>query len=274
MDHMFAPMMVKELGKFEEDNIEHIRKKMDEYFVNNKSFKEWEDQCDVEEIKIPGGDGQDMVVYIIKAKKNKDKKDLPCMIECHGGWGISMQAKYLNGVMSRLCTMMDVVIFNIEYRLAPEHKTPAGAQDCVAAVKHFKEHAAQYGGNPDKLSLMGDSGGAWIAMIACVLLMREDPALPKQLIKTLYLMYPQLGLRICELPRNTIPEYDHFRAEMQEDVFRLLASDYDKQVEEEDLLLTPVKISVEEAKNLPGVVLTTSEFDHCKYDVHYLLPTL
>ena len=131
-----------------------------------------------------------MLVYVIKSKKNKDKKDLPCIIECHGGGGITMHAMYLNGVMSRLCTMMDVVVFNIEYRLAPEHKTPAGAWDVVAAVKHFKENAAKYGGDPNRLSLMGDSGGAWVAMIACVLLMREDPALPKQLIKTLYLCYP------------------------------------------------------------------------------------
>src|SRR5207237_1187791 len=49
---------------------------------------------------------------------------------------------------------------NIEYRLAPQHPWPAGAEDMGAAVRFVAEHAATYGADPAKIFLMGHSAGA------------------------------------------------------------------------------------------------------------------
>jgi acetyl esterase/lipase len=49
---------------------------------------------------------------------------------------------------------------NVEYRLAPAHPWPAGAEDMAAAVRWTGEHAAEYGGDPAKVFLMGHSAGA------------------------------------------------------------------------------------------------------------------
>jgi len=46
------------------------------------------------------------------------------------------------------------------YRLAPEHRWPAGAQDVAAAVGWIRRHIAGYGGAPDKIVVAGNSAGA------------------------------------------------------------------------------------------------------------------
>ena len=49
---------------------------------------------------------------------------------------------------------------NITYRYAPEVKWPAGAEDVAAAVGWLREHIAEYGGDPDRIIVAGNSAGA------------------------------------------------------------------------------------------------------------------
>lgn len=49
---------------------------------------------------------------------------------------------------------------NVEYRLAPEFPWPAGAEDVGAAVRFVAEHIESYGGDPNRIYLMGHSAGA------------------------------------------------------------------------------------------------------------------
>lgn len=46
------------------------------------------------------------------------------------------------------------------YRLAPAHPWPAGADDVARLVAWLKLEAAQHGGDPDRIVLMGQSAGA------------------------------------------------------------------------------------------------------------------
>ena len=85
------------------------------------------EQCDIRPITIPGGDGQDLVVYVIKSKANKGKTGLSGFVWAHGGAGIYGDAITENGGLCKLAIQNDVVIFNVNYRIAPEHKSPAGA---------------------------------------------------------------------------------------------------------------------------------------------------
>jgi len=48
----------------------------------------------------------------------------------------------------------------INYRLAPDHQWPAGGEDVAAAVAWLKAHAAEHGGDPQRIVLVGTSAGA------------------------------------------------------------------------------------------------------------------
>lgn len=49
---------------------------------------------------------------------------------------------------------------NATYRLAPKHQWPAAAQDIGAVVKWVRANIAAYGGDPNRILLMGHSSGA------------------------------------------------------------------------------------------------------------------
>lgn len=48
----------------------------------------------------------------------------------------------------------------MNYRLAPEHRFPSGAEDVAAAVAWLRANAAGHGGDPDRIVLVGSSAGA------------------------------------------------------------------------------------------------------------------
>lgn len=48
---------------------------------------------------------------------------------------------------------------NIEYRLAPEFRYPSGADDVAASVAWARRHAPEFGGDPDRVLLVGHSAG-------------------------------------------------------------------------------------------------------------------
>lgn len=48
----------------------------------------------------------------------------------------------------------------MQYRLAPEHRFPAGAEDVARAVAWLREHAEEHGGDPLNIVLVGHCTGA------------------------------------------------------------------------------------------------------------------
>lgn len=53
-----------------------------------------------------------------------------------------------------------MVAVNATYRLAPQHPWPAGAEDVGKVVAWLKVHASEYGGDPNRIILIGHSAGA------------------------------------------------------------------------------------------------------------------
>lgn len=48
----------------------------------------------------------------------------------------------------------------MNYRLAPKHPWPAGGEDVAAAIQWLRKNIAQYGGDPERIFLFGQSAGA------------------------------------------------------------------------------------------------------------------
>jgi len=66
-------------------------------------------------------------------------------------------------------TAAGCVWFSIDYRLAPAHRWPAGYEDTLTAIRWVKAHAAEFGGDPRRIALVGHSAGGHLACLAGVL---------------------------------------------------------------------------------------------------------
>jgi len=84
---------------------------------------------------------------------------LPVILYIHGG-GFRILSKDTHWVMGLSFARRGYLVFNIDYRLAPQNPFPAGAEDSAAALAWVKENAARYGGDLRRLSLAGESAGA------------------------------------------------------------------------------------------------------------------
>jgi predicted esterase len=58
-----------------------------------------------------------------------------------------------------------MVAAETNYRLAPQFKYPAANDDVSAAIKYVRDHAKEYGGDPDKIFVWGHSAGASLVAI-------------------------------------------------------------------------------------------------------------
>jgi acetyl esterase/lipase len=83
----------------------------------------------------------------------------PVVVYVHGG-GFRILSKDTHWVMALAYARRGYVVFNINYRLAPEHRFPAGLEDASAALLWVKRNAHRWGGDPERLILAGESAGA------------------------------------------------------------------------------------------------------------------
>jgi acetyl esterase/lipase len=105
---------------------------------------------------------------IFHSTKAKELKDV--IIFIHGGsWSSGDKDTYW--WMGRNLAHMGIVAVNINYRLAPDAKYQDMALDCANATKWVVEHIAEYGGNKDRIFLMGHSAGGHLAE-----LINSDPS--------------------------------------------------------------------------------------------------
>jgi acetyl esterase/lipase len=83
----------------------------------------------------------------------------PVVVAFHGGGLIGGNRAALTNVADYFASLGYVGV-TAGYRLAPESKWPEGARDVAAAVTWLAQHAAEYGGDPAQIFVVGISTGA------------------------------------------------------------------------------------------------------------------
>jgi acetyl esterase len=101
---------------------------------------------------------------------------LPAIVYLHGG-GFRMLSKDSHWLPGLIFARRGYVVFVASYRLAPRHPFPAALQDAAALWCWVAEHARQYGVDPARIGLAGESAGANLAtaLTLCTTFRREEP---------------------------------------------------------------------------------------------------
>ena len=110
----------------------------------------------------------------------------PLLIFFHGSGFVLCSLDTHDGMCCNLCAGGACVVVSVDYRLAPEHKFPAGPDDCLHATRWAAAHATELGAARGRIAVAGDSAGATMAAVTALRLRDEGgPSLCGQL-----LLYP------------------------------------------------------------------------------------
>ena len=140
--------------------------------------------AEVRDQTIPGPAG-DIPVRIYRP----DGSSLPILVYAHGGGFVFCDLDSHDGLCREIANRTPAVVVSVAYRLAPEHRWPAAADDFYAATQWAADNASSLGGDAGRVAVGGDSAGGNLAAVTALMARdRGDPTLAAQL-----LLYPVLA---------------------------------------------------------------------------------
>ncbi|NIP45709.1 MAG: alpha/beta hydrolase fold domain-containing protein [Gammaproteobacteria bacterium] len=119
-----------------------------------------------------------------------DVRPLPALVYIHGGGWLVGNLDSHDKIMRLLALRSGAAVVGVDYRLAPEHKFPTALDECRAVVAHLRDHGTDWGIDPQRLAIGGDSAGANLSMAVALSLRDTEP----DRLALLVLVYGVFGL--------------------------------------------------------------------------------
>jgi acetyl esterase/lipase len=110
-------------------------------------------------------------VYEPESKASSHEDALSPVLVCVHGGGFIRGDKTKTANAGWCFARAGVLTVVPNYRLAPESRWPCGPEDVAAVVQWVRAHARRYGGDPERIVLLGESAGA--AHVAAATLWRR-----------------------------------------------------------------------------------------------------
>lgn len=88
---------------------------------------------------------------------------LPAYIYAHGGGFVVGDLDMVDTICRTICRDAKIVVASVDYRLAPEHRFPAGLEDMKVAADWIAANGASVGIDTGRLAIGGDSAGGNLA---------------------------------------------------------------------------------------------------------------
>ncbi|MDX1417309.1 MAG: alpha/beta hydrolase [Candidatus Promineifilaceae bacterium] len=123
----------------------------------------------VQELSISAEEGHTIPIRVYHPG-GADMKSV--LVFFHGGCWVFCDLDSHDAICRYLCRQADCIVVSVDYRLAPDHKFPAGVEDAYAATQWVFEHVQELGGDRKRIAVGGDSAGGNLA--AVVSLMARD----------------------------------------------------------------------------------------------------
>ena len=187
------------------------------------------------------------------------------IIYFHGGAFIFGNAADFDYQASLKAVTCDSVVFNVDYRSAPEVKAPKGILDCIAAVHFiFEELLARFNVDLKRLCLNGESSGGYLAVGTAMELAKTGEA---DRIKLLVPDVPAISAHWIT-PDDGSPTHWSRNEVMKAsgdgghlETVKMLCHDWKQQFSDLDPYVFPGEMPDEVLKKLPACVILTNE--HC-----------
>lgn len=141
-----------------------------------------------EDFTIPGPDKNEIPVRLYRPAVLD--ATAPMMVYYHMGGGVIGNLDTCHAFCSMIAKTAKCPVLSVDYRLAPEHKFPAGIDDCIAAYEWALRNAGKYGAPEGVASVGGDSMGGNFSAIITQEMKRGHKPLPALQL----LIYPAVDI--------------------------------------------------------------------------------
>jgi len=202
-------------------------------------------------VKISAG-GDDFNIAVVRPEDTQGPT--PAILYFHGGgWVVGDRYTHARLVWDIARASGATVLF-VEYGLSPEHKFPVAIDQAYAALEYVCAHSGDFGIDPNRIFVAGDSSGANLATVACLLVdQRHGPTIMGQL-----LFYPTVSAAMDTASYQEFAEGPWLtRRSMDWFWTQYLPESTDRT----NPLVSPLCASVNELRGFPPTLLITGECD-------------
>jgi acetyl esterase len=142
----------------------------------------------IRDLTIPGPAG-DIPARLYDSRESREAG--PVMIFYHGGGFVIGSLYTYEPHCAEVARLLDLPVISVDYRLSPENRFPAPAEDCEAATRWIASSPAELGLEVTGLITSGDSAGGNLTIVTTMAL-RDNPAAVPVLVQ--HPIYPVVTL--------------------------------------------------------------------------------
>ncbi len=184
-----------------------------------------------------------------------ERKDAPLLLGMHGGGFVFGGSALDDDMWVAIRDALGVNVASIEYRKCPDYQWPAPVEDVFECACYLKEHADEYGFDPEQMSVIGFSAGANLAATACL----KAKQMGIDLYKYQLLIYPFLDM-------VTSPADKGDEGSFEPEGLIAFNELYTKEADRSNVLASPVFATQEELEGLPEAIVVLAEKDELQHE--------
>lgn len=144
-------------------------------------YKTWDHK-----ITCRGGNGVDEHDIPVRIFSPNNEMTPSAIIFFHGGGWVTGNIDSYDKICSNMAKITNSLVVSVDYLLAPEHRFPAGLEDCYTVVREIFLNLDLLNINSENITIMGDSAGGNLA--AALSLLARDRG--EFLVTSQILIYP------------------------------------------------------------------------------------
>ena len=178
------------------------------------------------------------------------------IVYLHGGGWVSGSVNAWDGLCRRLAATANAVVASVDYHLAPEHPFPGPLDDCHAALAWFVDRAGDFGVDPARVAIAGDSAGGNLSAAVALVARDRGPDLVAQV-----LVYPVTDAA-CDTPSMAANGEGYLlTAAAMRDMWAMYLGGWARDVAPGDADPLAAVLRHPDLAGLPPALVMTAEFD-------------
>ncbi|MGD3110892.1 alpha/beta hydrolase [Streptomyces sp. YGL11-2] len=112
---------------------------------------------------VAAAEGLEVPIRIYAPATVRRSGPLPVTVFFHGGGWVLGDLDSQDHIARIMANRSGTIVVSVDYRLAPEHRFPAGIEDAYAALTWVAAHAGSFGGDGQNIAVFGESAGGNLA---------------------------------------------------------------------------------------------------------------